>query len=346
MSSFSIQIHPAFQGDTISIMFNMQNNCILIDTGTKRSYLKGSLKKQLKKIQNVDLLVLTHTDEDHIGGILKYYEDKDRKTKLFKNVWFNTGDLISSKLKLATKNEYQIPVDDSDILNMSLKQGLTLESCLLSDDILPYQLITSGKTHEMYLAEIQVLSPEIDDLIEFHKKWEVEKEYHLEVAYKTDYNLTISKLLNSNYTENGTLANKSSIAFIFNYKDKKILLMGDAFPSVIETNIRKLGYNENNKLKLEVVKVSHHGSKNGMSPTLLNIIDCDKFIISTNGSNGLPSKECLARIVAHKKEKVFLYFNYENENTKSIFFNFEYEEYNFEVIYLNDNNNYTIEIGE
>jgi len=346
MSLFSIQIHPAFQGDTISILFNMQTNCILIDTGTKRSYLKGSLKEQFKKIKNVDLLILTHTDEDHIGGILKYYEDYDRKTKLFKNVWFNTGDLISSKLKLATKDEFQIPVNDSNNLNMSLKQGLTLESCLLYDDILPKQLITSGKTHEMFLANLQVLSPEIEDLIEFYKKWEVEKEYQLEVAYKKDYNLTIFSLLNNNYTENGTLANKSSISFIFNYKDKKILLMGDAFPSVIEINIRKLGYNESNKLKLEVVKVSHHGSKNGMSPTLLNIIDCDKFVISTNGSNGLPSKECLARIVAHKKEKVFLYFNYENENTKSIFLNFEYDEYNFEVVYLNDNNNYTIEIGE
>lgn len=346
MSLFSIQIYPAFQGDTISIMFNMQNICILIDTGTKKSYLRGGLKEQFEKNQNVDLLVLTHTDEDHIGGILKYYEDKDRKTKLFKNVWFNTGDLISSKLRLATKNECQIPVDDSDTLNMSLKQGLTLESCLLDDDIFPCQLITSGQIHEIFSAKIQVLSPEMDDLIEFYKKWEVEKDYHLEVAYKTDYNQKISRLLTVDYAENGTLANKSSIAFIFNYKEKNILLMGDAFPSVVETNIRKLGYNETRKLKLEVVKVSHHGSKNGISPTLLNIIDCDKFVISTNGSNGLPSKECLARIVAHKKEKVFLYFNYENENTKSIFFDFEYEEYNFEVIFLNDNNNYTIEIGE
>jgi len=152
--------------------------------------------------------------------------------------------------------------------------------------------------------------------------------------------------LQNNYHENGTLANKSSIAFLFKYLDKKVLLMGDAFPSVVEKNIRKLGYDENNKLILEAVKVSHHGSKNGMSPDLLNIIDCNKFIISTNGSNGLPSKECLARIVAHKKEKVFLFFNYKNENTENIFFGFEYEEYNFEVIYLNENNNYTIEISD
>lgn len=346
MSSFSIQILPAFQGDTISIMFNKMRNCILIDTGTKRSYIKGGLKQYLEKAQNIDLLILTHTDEDHIGGILKYYEDNDRKTKLFKDVWLNTSHLIGTNLKLETKDECQIHINDCDNLNISLKQALTLESCLLSDDILPYQLITSGKTHEILSAQIRILSPDIADLIKFHKQWEVEEEYHLEVAYETDYNQTISRLLENNYTENGTLANKSSIAFFFSYKDKKILLMGDAFPSVIETNIRKLGYNESNKLKLEVVKVSHHGSKNGMSPGLLNIIECDRFVISTNGSNGLPSKECLARIVAHKKEKIFLYFNYENENTRSIFFNFEYEEYNFEIVYLNDNNNYTIEISE
>jgi len=346
MCSFAIQILPAFQGDTISILFNMPRNCILIDTGTKRSYIKGYLKKLLGIRQNIDLLILTHTDEDHLGGILKYYEDNNRKKILFKDVWFNTEHLISSTLKLATKNECQIFVNDCDNLNMSLKQGLTLESCLFSDDILLNQLITSGKTYELCSAKIHILSPETDDLIEFHKHWEVEKEYLLELSYKTDYDLAISKLLQNNYHENGTLANKSSIAFLFKYLDKKVLLMGDAFPSVVEKNIRKLGYDENNKLILEAVKVSHHGSKNGMSPDLLNIIDCNKFIISTNGSNGLPSKECLARIVAHKKEKVFLFFNYKNENTENIFFGFEYEEYNFEVIYLNENNNYTIEISD
>jgi len=346
MCSFAIQILPAFQGDTILILFNKPRKCILIDTGTKRSYIKGGLKKQLDIMQNVDLLILTHTDEDHIGGILKYYEDNDRKTLIFKDVWFNTGHLISSNFELVTKKECQITINDYDNLNMSLKQGLTLESCLLKDDILPKTIITSGQTHELFSAKINVLSPEIDDLIEFYKVWEVEKEYQLEVSFKTDYDLSISSLLKNNYTESGTLANKSSIAFIYKFSNKKVLFMGDAFPSVVEKNIRKLGYDENNKLILEVVKVSHHGSKNGMSPNLLNIIECNRFIISTNGSNGLPSKECLARIVTHKKEKILLYFNYRNENTDAIFFDYEYEKFNFEVVYLNENNNYTIEISE
>ncbi len=70
-----------------------------------------------------------------------------------------------------------------------------------------------------------------------------------------------------------------------------------------------------NKIKADYVKVSHHGSINNTSCELLDLIDCDNYIISTNGyRHKHPDRETVARIIHHKgrdySNKRILYFNY------------------------------------
>jgi len=342
----NIKILPVYQGDAILLFFRDGKKSILVDTGTRRSYTKGVLKNEIKILQSVDLLILTHPDEDHIGGVLKYFEDKKRINSVFKSVWFNAGLLIHDELNIGKKNIQNVTISDSDDLEMSIKQGITLEGLLKDENIWHDRLIKAGDNYNLNFCNILILSPEIEDLKVFYGAWEVEIGKQMEMAATNDYHQSIADLIKIKFVENGTIANKSSIAFMIEVDNSKMLLMGDAFPSVIETNIRKLGYNEKKKLNLNIVKVSHHGSGSSISPSLLNIIDCKKFIISTNGSNGLPSKECLARIITHREERICLYFNYKNEITENIFFEQEFQEYNFEVIYLNEENNYTIPISE
>ena len=63
------------------------------------------------------------------------------------------------------------------------------------------------------------------------------------------------------------------------------LMLGDAFPNEIEAYLRGKGYSEENKLAVDFVKVSHHGSRNNISNTLLDIIDCVNYLISPLDSN-------------------------------------------------------------
>ncbi|HZL09538.1 MAG TPA: MBL fold metallo-hydrolase [Prolixibacteraceae bacterium] len=344
--TIEIKILPVFQGDSILLFFNDRKNCIMIDSGTKRSYTKGLIKNELKQIEAIDLLVLTHTDEDHIGGILKYYEDSERMTGIIKNVWFNTGLHISNELDLKINDEHYIKINENDDLEVSVKQGMSLELLLKNDGIHFQKLIKSLDIYNLGFAKIIVLSPDKMDLKLFHKDWEIENENQLEVASASDYDQAITELIKLSFIEKGTLANKTSIALILETKSSKLLLLGDSYPSVIVNNLKILGYSEENKLKLNLVKVSHHGSNAATSPELLKMIDCTMFVISTNASNNLPTKECLARIVTHRKEKISLFFNYKNEITENIFFKDEFSEHNFEVIYLSSENNYTISVGE
>jgi len=341
-----LKILPVYQGDAIVINCIEDDFRILVDTGTKRAYSKGILKAEFDKTNKFDLLVLTHTDEDHIGGLIKYLDYKENKQSIFKKIWFNSGEVINSNINQLNKQVPEIILDKQENLELSVKQGISLEKKLNCIGLASNELIKAGGTYKFGNVEIIILSPEIDDLENFLKEWSLETEKQLQMSKVSDYEKPISELLKLEYTENGTLANKTSIAFVLNYDKRSILLMGDAYPSIIEANLRKLGYNEINKYKLDFVKVSHHGSSYGISPKLLEIIDCMDFIISTNGSNGLPFKECLARIVAHRKEKVFLHFNYKNEITQNIFSKQDFSDYNFEVKYLSEKNDYTIKLSE
>lgn len=117
-------------------------------------------------------------------------------------------------------------------------------------------------------------------------------------------------MLLNEFKEDDAVHNGSSIAFILEIEDKKMMFLGDAHPSVIVDSLKQLRYSKDRKLKIDLMKVSHHGSKANTSDELLDMIECDKFIISTDGSkHGLPNKETIARIV-NKHEKCKIYFNY------------------------------------
>lgn len=341
-----IKILPAFEGDAIIIKCYKDDFKVLVDFGTKRSYSRGILKSELKKETKFDLLVLTHTDEDHIGGILKYFADKRRAKIIFDKIWFNCGEEINLKL-VGNENIFpKILLEDNEDLNLSVSQGITLERKIKDEGLSFNDLIIAGNQYSFNNTNMIILSPEVEDLKAFYNVWEIETHNQLEMSKSSDYYKPIKELIGAKYTENGTLANKTSIAFILNYYEKKILLMGDAYPSIIEQNLRKIGINENNKLKLDAIKVSHHGSRNGISSTLLSIIDCTNYIISTNGSNGLPSKECLSRIITHRNDKISIFFNYKNDTIENIFSAQDFLDYNFEVRYLTNDNDYTITISD
>jgi len=112
-------------------------------------------------------------------------------------------------------------------------------------------------------------------------------------------------------TEDTTVPNGTSIAFIIEYKDKKLLFLGDAHEEIIYENLNKLkeyGYS----LVFDLVKVSHHGSIENISNRLLSIIDSKKYLISTNGKGyEHPSIISLAKIIMNKqntqKEIIFNY---------------------------------------
>jgi len=86
----------------------------------------------------------------------------------------------------------------------------------------------------------------------------------------------------------GSLANGSSIALLLEYpKDApevRLLLAGDAWPSVLEASIDRLLQGGSPRLALDGFKLPHHGSVANITPSLLQKLACQNYMISTSGA--------------------------------------------------------------
>lgn len=94
-SSCKIHFIKAMSGDSFLLEF-IDGHCVLIDCGYRSTYnteLKPLLHKLHDKGCRISLLVVTHMDEDHIGGALAFIEDNgdSRSPKVIDvdNIWFN-----------------------------------------------------------------------------------------------------------------------------------------------------------------------------------------------------------------------------------------------------------------
>ena len=198
-----------------------------------------------------------------------------------------------------------------------------------------------------------ILSPSQQKLNKLRDKYPLDKFNSLErqedelisdaVAQKqNDYKTLINDFDLEKWKEDNSIENGSSISILMEYNDKKILWLADSHPSDVVNSLTKMGFNKENKIVCEWVKVTHHGSKGNNSDALYDIIKSENYLFSANGENkhNLPSKECIARILRNKmrpsNSKYKFYFTYDNETLRSIFKTENdsiFKEYNFEVIF-------------
>ncbi|MRG87914.1 ComEC/Rec2 family competence protein [Salinibacillus xinjiangensis] len=349
-----IKVYPAANGDSFLIRIKDDSDIknIIIDGG-KGELCHLMLKNEFEQMENnnqrVNLLVVTHIDDDHIAGIIKIFKDKKVNTSIIDRVWFNSGTLIASELKGDKGSNFNFPIaSDESSRKMSVRQGETLEGILEETGVWHKKLISTGQFYDDDGIILRVLSPDIETLKELNEKWDSELKKIVKKRMKkkmmssaTDYHKSINELAAELFEEDSSLFNKSSIAFLLEHENFRLLMLGDSHPSTIVNSLRNLGYSDENKLRVDIMKISHHASKKNTSPELLKLIDCEKFIISSDGSkHGLPNKESLARIIQSMDKPVAFYFNY--NLMKKIFSPEECQENNITCVYLNRDNGYTV----
>lgn len=163
-----------------------------------------------------------------------------------------------------------------------------------------------------------------------------------EISLKVEEN-DLKEFLNNNESIDTSPTNGSSISFIIEYKGKKMLFLGDSHPQLIRTELKKLLKDGEEKLLFDLIKISHHGSHRNINKALLEIIDSQVFLISTNGeTHKHPHKETIAKIVCRACEDTRdLIFNYRQTNQPWDEDNNK-QKYNFRVYYPNNENSIII----
>jgi hypothetical protein len=329
----SFNVLKAKNGDCLMVSwdFDGKRRNILIDGGTsavyKRHAHKGNLFAILERLkqgeERVDLLILTHVDDDHIGGILEAFKPNQLLRELCDEVWFNSGKLIEEFFSAPSDPSHELIFDSvrsgtSTDNYTSIKQGVSFESVISELNIWDRQIIHVGQVFEKFGATFTILSPTIQKLEKLLIKWGKEAPSSLTSGKKTDYGEGIGELLADDvFQSDKSIHNGSSIALLFEKQDKRLLLLGDAHDDVLVDSIQLLKdkngkfYSETNPLPVDFVKLSHHGSQYNTSPKFLKLIATKNFIISTNGSkHPLPNKRALARIITQTPDAT-LFFNYD-----------------------------------
>ncbi|HEV7506640.1 MAG TPA: MBL fold metallo-hydrolase [Thermoanaerobaculia bacterium] len=313
----TLEMMPAHHGDSILIEYGdeAQPYRVLIDGGT-RSSADAIVERLGKKGKTValELLVVTHVDEDHIGGMLKLLATAPELVAP-KDVWFNAykhlfppdklGGLLGEKLSAAIEKA-----------RFSWNEAFGGKSVVVPDDgPLPQVSLAGGAT-------ITLLSPTWDKLEKLRPKWEAEcrdagilpgeEPKPLDVLGKRPppTKIDVDQLLKTELHEDSSAANGSCIAFLFEYEGKRALLGADAHPSVLLASLQRLSLAP---VAVDAFKICHHGSRNNTTPALTAHLASKRFLVSTNSETfGHPDPEALARIVSCSGRKT-LCFNYHTD---------------------------------
>lgn len=119
--------------------------------------------------------------------------------------------------------------------------------------------------------------------------------------------------------EDKSVTNLASIAFIWEYNKTRILFLGDAVPEVIAKTIKEK-YNDKLPLKLQAIKISHHGSVYSTSRELLETVRTNHYVFTGGNRKNRPSEPTIAKILAsdmgEDAQLRCLHFNHKNPITE------------------------------
>lgn len=329
---YNIHLLPARFGDAILIEYGDSNNLrsILIDggTGSTSQHIIEKLSRPGKPI-NLELLVITHIDRDHIEGILKLLETTSINIRVG-DTWFNGWSHLPG-------NEPQKEAE-----SFGAKHGERLTAAILKRR-LPWnqhfhqKAVAITNDNELPTFELEggmkitLLSPYREQLSELRTAWEAEivkaglipgwgnaaepaeaQDSNIE-AFGADFP-NIAALVQEPFEEDSSAANGSSIAFLATFNGKTVLFAGDALPGVLKKSLDKLSPGT---IPLALAKLSHHASAGNTSPALIDKLGTQQFAISTNGSiYHHPAQVTVARAIHQKGPGVKLHFNYRSKWNK------------------------------
>ena len=186
---------------------------------------------------------------------------------------------------------------------IQLDGGLTLR--LLSPNDAGLIALIPQWDEELRRAKVRPFDPDAD-------------EDPLDPRFESFGLLNVQKLSDEDYARDHTEANGTAIAFLAEFDGKRVLFAADAHSETLEAALRPLAGAEGGRYKIDLLKVSHHGSKANTSKIFPTLIDCSRFAFSTNGDrHDHPDPETIARFLAAFKDiEKTLYFNYRQPRTE------------------------------
>ena len=308
-----IHFLPVKYGDSFVIECDKgENHGIVVVDGGPNGCGK-ILQAKLEEVGTPDLMVLTHYDDDHIGGLTQYVKAcKKAGVMPAREVWANCAkyaEVDTAEDDAATRSALQ-----------GVKLGVLLDMAAEGCGLVWRDDVTEGLSEAFPFADVEVVSPtERGRELAIGKQEKAMEGKDLAALTRADEVPSLEELALDvpkppSAKADAEVANAASIAFILRCDGLSVLMLGDCYPHNVVDYLRAKGYSEENPLQVDFVKVAHHGSRHNTSNELMDLVHCNHYLISTNGDKfGHPDREAFAHILCHptrdRSEKVHLYFN-------------------------------------
>jgi hypothetical protein len=334
---FSLDVLRARKGDCLMLHYGSEDDphLILIDGGPSKVY-KPHLKPRIAQVHAsrgleesdalpVDVVMVSHVDDDHIRGIVELTEEQRGASPDLRldvnTLWHNTfDDLLKTKpdellagfgaasvlagvdnpaafdgVDVETEDEHQTV----EVL-ASIAQGRTLRDNAQELGWKPNRqfkgklILATDASKPVTLDDLKVtvagpMQPELLALQKDHDKF-------VSDLKKAGKKITPEAMLAA--FSDASVPNLSSIVVLAELGGKSMLLTGDARGDRIMDGMELVGLlKAGGNRHVNILKVPHHGSQNNMEPIFFKRLPADHYVFSGDGEHGNPERETLEMLL-------------------------------------------------
>ena len=324
---FEIEMLPARQGDALWLEYGdaAHPRRALIDAGTPETWdvLRARIAALAPDDRHFELLIVSHIDKDHIGGVIPLLEDTALGIT-FGDVWFNGFRHLPSTV------EPMGPVEGERLTTLLVEGGhnwnhaFEQQAVVVGDEgPLPVKQLDGG-------LQLTVLSPYLPQLAKLRPIWEpLVREHGLDPAVEPAEpdplppeieslgTPSVEELAAKRFKQDTAEPNGSSIVVLAEFEGHRALLCADAFPEIVRGSVERLLEPGQDRLALDAFKLPHHGSRANINLDLLRRVNAPLHLISSDGTaTRHPNPEAIARTIV-TQDHPRLRFNYRTKFTEA-----------------------------
>ncbi len=320
---FNLRIVQANFGDSFILEYGSDTNPrhLLIDGGPAGVY-DDALRSEIEFVSNnggkVDLVAISHVDKDHIVGVMDLFAElldqrNNNVPELVEvgGLWHNsfadtldTSGAIQSRLAAAMASAGANSMQQAGMavngvaegrrlriqaqqLNIDLNGGFP-NGIICTDDAPPPADLTFDN------LTLTIVGPTRANLDALKIKWSEWLDKHETTIASGDLQLMANA--------DQSIPNLASIMFLAEAEGKTILFTGDGRSDHLMDGLEDAGLlDANDKLHVDILKVSHHGSNRNATKTFFKKVTADTYVISANGHPDNPDLSTLIWIVEAAK---------------------------------------------
>jgi hypothetical protein len=344
---FSLDVLPARKGDCLILHYGTENEprLVMIDggpSGVYKPHLKPRLAQLRKKINgdndkplSVELLMVSHIDDDHIHGIIDLTDElgialaakKPLPIKL-RGLWHNsfddiignnpeeftaavtaqfgaaalTGEFETEGLELTVALVLAGVAQGRELRDAAKKLKLALNPQFDGKLVMTKTTAQPIEIDGLKLTIVGPMQPELEALRREHDAW---------LKKHPEEQRTVASL--AAFTDE-SVPNLSSIVVLAELEGTSMLLTGDARGDKILEGLQlvgKLDPGDTSTMEVDLLKVPHHGSSRNMRTDFFERVLAKHYVFSGNGQHGNPERDTLEMLFEARGEEPFvMHFTY------------------------------------